>query len=165
MHCWAPSQDNALKRTSSRFRSPARGFNAVFGRPRSRVTKCLVHALAIAATIATATAAERPYLAPVDGDLSVLSVAPALQAYNLAAREALVGAGGNRAWEAVIFPSSQREWAVYVEKVGSSGAQQVVCARMQTQLCLDEEELASLESAHDARQATVTSRKMRSSGA
>jgi len=106
------------------------------------VVKYLVQPLAIAVTIATATAAERPYLAPVDGDLSVLSVAPGLQAYHVAAREALVVSGGKRAWEAIVFPSFQREWAVYVENAGSSGNQRVVCTRMQTQLWYQMESVA-----------------------
>ena len=94
----------------------------------------LVLALLLKVTIGTATAAERPYLATIDRDLSVLAVAPALQAYHVAARNALVGAGGNRAWEAVVFPSFQREWAVYVETPGTNGTHQIVCTRMTTQL-------------------------------
>jgi len=69
------------------------------------MAKYHVLALVSAMTIGAAAAAEQPYLAPIDGDLSVLAVAPALQAYHVAARDALVGAGGSRAWEAVVFPA------------------------------------------------------------
>jgi len=105
----------------------------VFGRPRGHVTKSLALAVATVVTIGTAIAADRPYLAPVDGDLSVLGVAPALQAYHLAARDTLVSNAGDRTWEAVVIPSFEREWAVYVERGGRSGTQ-VVCTVMQTQL-------------------------------
>jgi hypothetical protein len=102
----------------------------------------LVLALAIAAISPTATATEWRYLVPVDGEMSVLAEAPALQAYHVAAREALVGPPGRRAWEAIVFPSFQNEWAVFVEKGGSSGSQQVVCTRMQTQLWYQMESVA-----------------------
>lgn len=98
------------------------------------MAKYLLLAVAIAVMVRTAAAAERPYLVPIDGDLSVLAAAPGLQAYHVAARDALVGAGGSRTWEAVVFPSFQREWAVYVEKPGTSGTHQLVCTRMKTQL-------------------------------
>lgn len=105
------------------------------------MARVLMFAVALAATVGTAVAADRPSLAPVDGSLSVLGAAPALQAYHLVVRNTLVGVAGSRAWEAVVIPSFEREWAVYVERSGTGGTQ-VVCTAMQTQLWYQMESVA-----------------------
>jgi hypothetical protein len=98
------------------------------------MTRVFLFAVVLTVTVGDGIAAERVHFAPVDGNLSVLAVAPAHQAYHVAARDALVGVAGSRTWEAMVIPSFEKEWAVYVERDGARGKQQVVCTVMQEQL-------------------------------
>jgi hypothetical protein len=99
--------------------------------------RLLAIALLMAAGVGTVAADERSSLRPIDSGLSVLESAPALRAYFVSARDALAGTG-NRSWEALVFPSFQWEWAVYVER-DRDGSTHVVCAAMETQLWLQME--------------------------
>jgi hypothetical protein len=106
----------------------------LMGRQRRGMKRYLAVVVVIAVASGAAVAEERRYLVPIDGKLSILDAAPGLHAYHLAVRDALVGTGGNRTWEAVVIPSFKREWAVYAEKDARSNSQTLVCAVMQTQL-------------------------------
>jgi hypothetical protein len=82
--------------------------------------------------VSLASAASVPYLLPIDRDFKFLAQAPDLQAYHLAAREALLGESSRGALEALVIPSFEREWAIRPRQDG--GEYEVVCTTMQRQL-------------------------------
>jgi len=98
------------------------------------VKRWLLAALAATALLGSARAAERVDLIPVDRDFSILEVLPDLQAYHLAVREALLRGSGGHSWEAMVIPSFDREWAVYVETDDAGGGQRLVYTAMEDQL-------------------------------
>lgn len=89
-------------------------------------------ALAMLLMGSTAAAAPTPHLVPIDRDFTVFASYPGMHAYQLAVRDALLGRSDRRAWEAIVIPSFEREWAIHVQK--HDGADEVVLTVMQEQL-------------------------------
>jgi hypothetical protein len=79
----------------------------------------------------TAGASEPRPLTPIDRDFSILAAYEAMQQYHLALRDTLLGRETHRSCEAVVVPSFEREWAIYLQQSRSGGGPEVVCTIMQ----------------------------------
>jgi len=90
--------------------------------------------LAILFVASTAAAQERRPVTVVDRGFGVFAAYEHLHKYHLAVRDALLSPGGRRSCEAMVIPSFQREWAVYLQQSGGGGGPEVVCSIMREQL-------------------------------
>ena len=88
-------------------------------------------ALAFAGLLVAATASPEE-LFPLDRDYSMMEQYPDMHAYHLAARDALLGRSNRHTCEAIVIPSFEREWAVYLQETPSG--REVVSTIMQSQL-------------------------------
>jgi hypothetical protein len=64
----------------------------------------------------TAVAAQARHLIPIDRDFAVFAPHPDAQAYKVAVRDALLGSSARHSWEAIVFPSFEREWGVHLQE-------------------------------------------------
>lgn len=93
-------------------------------------TRRAAFAMLLSATIAGAGSV--PELIPIDRDFTLFKPYPAMYAYDLAVRDALLGEPAREGWEAIVIPSFEREWAVHLEE--RDGEHRVVLTVMQQQL-------------------------------
>jgi hypothetical protein len=90
-----------------------------------------IKALTLAILLGATTASPEDLL-PADRAFTALAELPDMRAYRLALRDALLGGPARHTCEALVVPSFQREWAVYVQNAGRR--RQVVTTEMESQL-------------------------------
>ena len=82
----------------------------------------------------TSSASEPRPLSPIDRDFSVFAPYEHMHEYHRAVRDTLLGPATRRSCEAVVIPSFEREWAIYLQQSRSGSGPEVVYTTMQQQL-------------------------------
>lgn len=95
------------------------------------VKTAILGAAAILAAL-PASAVPQPQLSPIDRNFTPFASYRSMQAYHVAVRDALLRTASHHSCEAMVLPSFQREWAVYIQRRGN--VHEVVYAVMREQL-------------------------------